>query len=671
MNNKSIEEPKYNESTLDTLIADLQKYKTDVEMQLELDAIKNSAEFIQQQEISRFFDDIIPLKDQLDNEYNTVESWTFMSYEFMLTRLVLMPILVKQMYATKVESTWLIDIDAYQEGIKQLTMNNAAWITNLYTTSVWQLDRQSKILTELLGHSWTLMSWWRDARLIHLVKSIKNASIDYAKQYNTLVNESQSESEKNQEDRPKKWWFFWKLFRLIKDWNFDFDTAAEERDNSSPKEKRNAMWLWLWLLCSWAYMIFKKSTKRTWFTENALWIWKDILTAWSLWTAWWVISMAIMRMFEKKQLTFEEALAYVDNQVMHNISEKSIKKWFDWVKYDEWDWSIVSYNNKRTLINYNAKKIQWFDSVTFKSYESLIHAANFINYIQENLAYTSRDNEPFSVNQFNWNIVMVNAQWNSKKILSWWRFSTLSSICPEINDTRKSRALFCTYLNQLWCWKQKWPDNNFEDDKTIYWQAMRDMIKKISERNEWKQERWQRKLDYEHIEASQTKDVIAIKSYDKMKQITVMKSPSWVYERILFNWYWEDYFLSASRKHLWHRHKNNEDLLLEWCLHANLFNRLAKHNHNLGQTSSPYTVITDWFGFTLWFNSINKKFGNEKQLYNNPKNKAFYPTLFKHISKPEAFRDPKNTALIKLLNKMYQDNQANPHFSNNNNVNYA
>jgi hypothetical protein len=664
VNNKAIEQPTFQETTRACLIDDLNTIKDQAEMRQELHSLSNTPEFVQQQEIIRFLDDITPLKDKLAEPYASQVPWTFESFEFMLGRLVLLPLLVKTMHTVKSPASWIIDIQKYTQALQALPWSTPSWIAQSYTATLWNGLPGTQILTTLLTDQGALMTWRTENRMPEVTRHIKEASISYAEQYNTLVEWTNTTAQG--EDT-----FAGQLKESYKNWTLSFDTIAEIRAQSNPKEKRKAAWLWLWLLFGWAYMLFKKRDKRKGVSDNIRWAVKDITGASWIWAFWWFITMAVMKAFEKKTLTFEEALEYVDNQVMHNISEKSIRTWFTNVRYDAIDWSIVSYNNKKTLIDKNTKKLVWFNSVTFTSYESLIHAANIVNYLKENLAYSSKEEQPFGLDEFTGNIVMKGATWKSQTVISWWRFSTLRSICPEINDTQNIRILFCSYLNKLWCWKQRDQQDRFDDDKTVYWDALRTMLDTIEKRTEWIKEWWNRKLWYRIIEASATKDVVAIRSRDKETRLIIKKSSDWSYQSISFDGYGDQYYLSATDSNLWFKHRTNEDLLLEWCMHANLFNRLAKQQHNKWKTESPYNLSQDpihWKPSIYFLANTRALMPNHKMLARNTHNDKLYPTLAQHLDSLKWKTHTHTSPLITLLNTMYQHNQSNPHFSNNNQV---
>ena len=268
---------------------------------------------------------------------------------------------------------------------------------------------------------------------------------------------------KTPDNKKEKWWFRRQREGV---------TSKEEwKENTWTNVWRVTMWIWaVSLAVWWIRKLFgrwknRNTTNTTTNNEVPNTVpsepqktsrWKKALLRWA-WIGWWVLLVSNRRNIkdwigglfgkEKNKVTIEEALTLVEWELW-NISEDekiNAQRWK--LEYDATNQEIKSYW-LWTKINKADLRIDWFD-LKFSDYKQLVHVANILNYMKFRYKWKWASANPFTSNWRTWDIKIKTKNWpdtTTDEVISWWLFSTLASLAPDVDWSMWQKALTFVWI---------------------------------------------------------------------------------------------------------------------------------------------------------------------------------------------------------------------------------
>jgi len=626
--------------TIESLNSDLAKIEHEVELDNELHLFENSREIESMMEKNKFFSDAFSIESELHHWLHEVPESKYEGFEFSVGRFIILPILMKIMKQNKNSSNWKIHITNFQSSITSLQLNNPTVIQQLYSSLSLPKTNNTNKLLSLMRSNTSFMKWRTSQRLERSVSTpIKEASISFAKQYNE-IKESWIPTTKETlswfRDNVKNSW--WGVAWVISAWNM--------ADN---KSKSKLTWLWAGLLLSWSYGLWKLFTekKRKGFSKVS-WFFGD-LARWSLlWGWWWILAMYFFEKYKTPELSFEDSLKAVEMEVRNQISEKDIKRSMWNISYDNQVWWIKSYNKYVTPIDKNTKQIHWLN-ITFESHKSLIHAANLINYIKHRYKWAWSSKEPFHPSKNTGDIYIENLNWE-EEIISWWWMSTLSTICPEIDDSYNTKIILCSYLNEIEDpkWYQ-WDQDHFEPATNNIETAINTSLV-LLEKTKKEERNWNARLiDYDLTLWSE-KDVCTIKSRDRESIFHIKKDPQWIPIELEIPWC--EWFKLTTSGWSFHNHETAEEMIVEWVLLANYINFLTNRFMHWCKEINPFEYKNGVQSTWIYVNKKENWIFDTQVLVNTLASKKKFPTLMKSLK--TSYSNWKESPFLTYINAMQE-----------------
>jgi len=623
---------------MDDLISDLETVEHEAEIDSELRHVLNSVEMQQAAETELFFNDAFSVEDHFNDSLSSVDESEFDGFEFTVGRFLILPILVKTMMQSRNRGTWLINTEVFSQHLDSIAFSSVENIEALYSASwVWWSWHITKLFSLLKSDSVFMKEWISKRLQSQVVNPLKNAAVTYADQYNTL----------KQGKLPKKDGWVKKLYKdVFVDWE-DLGTALKQADGPTQSILRG---LSVWALTAGAYMLFKKTPQREWWKSKVKGFFWDVLRSSIPFAAWWWIARVIAKQFEKQEMSFEDSLKAVQSEVDNVISESDIKRGMGTITYDPTTSSLKSYKRYATPISIETKEITGLD-ISFTSHKNVIHAANLLNYVKYAYRGCWIGPKPFFQSKTTGDIYINRRTWD-QEIISWGWWSTLSSICPDINSATW-RQIICAYLNgQTDVHWNQWDQDRYENPKNDVEVAINATMDVIEPRNPDDQFGNIRELTYEQV-GPQYKGNYIIKSRDQETLMTI-KNPDGPLEdqSIVIDGLWETLTITAKNGQ-YYTHTSRESMVREAVMLVNLSHKAVKTYRQKCKTVAPFEY-GHWLQLKSIYVDTKDSMLDTEFLEDTWDNRAIFPTLFASLDANSQQSNP----YIHYLNTMEENGMS-------------
>lgn len=625
-NNKTIEgKADVNQLSVDGIAQDLMQIEHGMELDKELQSIEDDAEVQKNLEEKNFFNKAFTLKDTLDKNLDEVAESDYEAFEFCVARFIVLPCLIKTMMQYRSNTTWIIDIAQYTQSLSWIDMSSPAWLQLFFSAMGVKKSRNTTKLFSMLWTQQPFMNQWVKKRLnTQIITPLKDASIVYAQQYNVL---------KRKKDKPSTEWI-WQFWSNLKQEWLSPEWMNSARKKSDDKTKSVLRWLGAFWLIAGAYQLFVDKPRRKGAKAKIWWLIGDLTKGWALWSLWWMLTRYIMSQFETVEIPFEESIGVAQTEIMNVISEWDIKRFMWTITYEEQFSAIKSYKKYLTPVNKENKTIPGL-KIQFKNHVSMIHAANLINYVKYEYKWQWANDKPFYPGDNTWDIYINRMDWE-KEVISWWRWSTLSDTCPEINSSHDSRRIFTNYLNSLqepW-WKAGDDSNRYENPQNEVEESIneiKDLIESIFPSIEhWKA----RDLKCEQINPPYWKQFKIISRGDQETIITIHDTGQFnTIQSITIDWL--DFPISCDNDVSWtiHTHHSTLSMFKEAVMLANLTNKAVKENKEKCLSNDPFTYWNTIAYKGIHVNNAPIWFSKHTRYLKDDTIQKYYPTLYKSLQK--------------------------------------